>query len=309
MNELIRIATRKSALAMWQARHVRQLLQDAHAGLQVELVPIVTRGDRILDRPLAQIGGKGLFLKELERALLAGEADIAVHSMKDVPAEMEPGLELEVVLERASPFDALVSRDHIQLADLAPGARVGTSSLRRKCQLLAARPDLSVVDLRGNVDTRLRKLDEGQYDAIILACAGLERLGWGDRISQRLQPPEWLPAATQGIIGIQSRAGDHRVQALIGPLAHTDSQLQSRMERTVARLLEGSCQVPLAAYAAVSGNQVRIAGLVGSPDGKRIVRASHEGAASDGQKWAEAVAADLLAQGADDIIRQLESPT
>ncbi len=307
MNELIRIATRKSALAMWQARHVRQLLCDTHAGLEVELVPIVTRGDRILDKPLALIGGKGLFLKELERALLAGEADIAVHSMKDVPAEMEHGLELEVVLERASPFDALVSRDHIQLTDLPVGARVGTSSLRRKCQLLAARPDLSVTDLRGNVDTRLKKLDEGQYDAIILACAGLERLGWGDRISQRLQPPDWLPAATQGIIGIQNRAGDQRVRALIDPLTHQVSLLQSSMERTVARLLEGSCQVPLAAFAEVFADEVKISGLVGSPDGTRIVRASHEGPIGDASKWAESVAADLLAQGADEIIRQLES--
>jgi hydroxymethylbilane synthase len=306
MKNVIRIATRKSALAMWQARHVRQLLQDAHAGLTVELVPIVTRGDRILDKPLALIGGKGLFLKELERALLAGEADIAVHSMKDVPAEMEPGLELEVVLERASPFDALVSRGHVQLADLPAGARVGTSSLRRKCQLLASRPDLSVVDLRGNVDTRLKKLNEGQYDAIILACAGLDRLGWGNHISQRLLPPDWLPAATQGIIGIQGRVGDQQVRALIEPLGHHESLLQSTSERTVARLLEGSCQVPLAAFASISGDHVHIDGLVGSPDGVRIVRAERSGNTEDAGMLAEAVAADLLAQGAGDIIRQLE---
>ena len=208
MSQTLRIATRKSALAMWQARHVQSLLEDAHPGIDVTLVPIVTRGDRIIDRPLAQIGGKGLFLKELERALLDGDADLAVHSMKDVPAEMTGGLVLDVVLPRANPYDAWLSGDGAGFADIAAGSRVGTSSLRRQCQLLALRPDLEVVDLRGNVDTRLRKLGDGEYDAIILACAGLERLGFHEHISHELVPPDWLPAATQGIIGLQHRAGE-----------------------------------------------------------------------------------------------------
>ncbi|NOR18556.1 MAG: hydroxymethylbilane synthase, partial [Xanthomonadales bacterium] len=220
---MIRIATRKSALALWQANHVRALLGEAHAGLEVELVPIVTEGDRIVDRPLSAIGGKGLFLKELERAMLDGKADMAVHSMKDVPALMTPGLVLDAVLPRANPFDALVSRDNRLLNELPEGSRIGTSSLRRQSQLLALRPDLIVDDLRGNVDTRLRKLDEGQYDAIILACAGLERLGWSERITETLQPPDWLPASTQGIIGLQWRAGDSQTAALIEPLADADT--------------------------------------------------------------------------------------
>lgn len=193
---MIRIATRKSALALWQANHVQALLAEAHADLEVELVPIVTEGDRIVDRPLSAIGGKGLFLKELERAMLDGKADMAVHSMKDVPAAMTEGLVVDAVLPRANPFDALVSRDNRLLSELPEGSKIGTSSLRRQSQLLALRPDLVVDDLRGNVDTRLRKLDEGQYDAIILACAGLQRLGWGDRITETLQPPEFLPAST-----------------------------------------------------------------------------------------------------------------
>ena len=219
MNKTLRIATRKSALALWQANHVKTLLHAAHPGLEIELVKIVTEGDRVLDRPLAEIGGKGLFLKELERAMLDGEADLAVHSMKDVPASMADGLVLDAVLPRANPYDALVSGNGRLLADLPAGSRIGTSSLRRKSQLLALRPDLKVDDLRGNVDTRLRKLDEGQYDAIILACAGLERLGLSERITETLQPPDWLPASTQGIIGLQCREDDRDTRALIEPLA------------------------------------------------------------------------------------------
>jgi len=208
MNRTLRIATRKSELALWQANHVADLLRDRHRGLQVELLPMVTQGDVILDKPLAQIGGKGLFLKELERALLDGAADIAVHSMKDVPVEEAPGLVVDVMLARANPFDALLSRDGRRLADLPAGARIGTSSLRRQCQLRSIRPDLEVMDLRGNVNTRARKLRDGQYEAIVLACAGLERLGMDNLITEVLRPPMWLPAATQGTIGVQRRAGD-----------------------------------------------------------------------------------------------------
>jgi hydroxymethylbilane synthase len=273
---------------MWQANHVRSLLEQAHPGLSVELVPIVTRGDRILDRPLAAIGGKGLFLKELERALLDGDADLAVHSMKDVPAEMTPGLTLDVVLPRATPFDAWISRDGSSVDDMPPGSRVGTSSLRRRCQLLAAHPELDVVDLRGNVDTRLRKLAEGEFDAIILACAGLERLGFDGQITQVLGAPDWLPAATQGIIGLQCREADQRILGLIGPLHDTGAGIQARAERIVAAMLEGSCQVPLAVFADLQDSEVSVSALVGT------------------ERVAERVAKRLLQQGAAEIIQSLQ---
>lgn len=304
MTEILRIATRRSALALWQANHVRDLLLAAHPDLEVELVPIVTRGDRILDRPLAEIGGKGLFLKELEQSLLAGESDLAVHSMKDVPAELEDGLALVASLPRATPFDAWIS-DGAGLAELAPGSRVGTSSLRRQCQLAAARPDLKVLPLRGNVDTRLRKREDGEYDAIILACAGLERLGLDGHITEVLGPPDWLPAATQGIIGIECRDGDSDTMQRIAPLADRDATVQTRAERAVARVLQGSCQVPLAAYATVSGDALRVDALVGDPDGKELIRASDHGRAEEAEQVGEAVAADLLDQGADAIIERL----
>jgi hydroxymethylbilane synthase len=306
MSNPVRIATRKSALAMWQARHVQSLLEQAHPGISVELVPIVTRGDQILDRPLAAIGGKGLFLKELERALLDGDADLAVHSMKDVPAEMTPGLVLDVVLPRATPFDAWISRDGSAVEDMPPGSRVGTSSLRRRCQLLAAYPELDVVDLRGNVDTRLRKLSDGEYDAIILACAGLERLGFDDRIIQVLGPPDWLPAATQGIIGLQCRSGDEAILARIQPLHDEAAGIQARAERVVAALLEGSCQVPLAVFADLADGQVTVSGLVGTPDGERIIRASETGSHTEATAIGERVAGRLLQQGAAEIIASLQ---
>jgi hydroxymethylbilane synthase len=306
MSRTIRIATRKSALAMWQARHVQSLLERSHPGTAVRLVPIVTRGDRIIDRPLAQIGGKGLFLKELERALLDGDADLAVHSMKDVPAEMTAGLSLDVVLQRASPFDAWLSRDGAAFDEIAPGSRVGTSSLRRQCQLLAVRPDLEVIDLRGNVDTRLRKLADGEYDAIILACAGLERLGFGDRITHPLTPPDWLPAATQGIIGLQIRAGDSATEDLLAPLNDAAAHTQAVAERAVARILEGNCQVPLAAHAALDDGRLSVSALVGTPDGRRIIRSERRGPAGQAADLGGAVAQDLLQQGAAEIIGGLK---
>ena len=302
---MIRIATRKSALALWQANHVRALLLEAHADLEVELVPIVTEGDRIVDRPLSAIGGKGLFLKELERAMLDGKADMAVHSMKDVPALMTPGLVLDAVLPRANPFDALVSRDKKLLSELAEGSKIGTSSLRRKSQLLALRPDLVVEDLRGNVDTRLRKLDEGQYDAIILACAGLERLGWGDRITETLQPPDWLPASTQGIIALQWREEDQQTRALLEPLADADTLVVANAERAVARVLEASCQVPLAVYGVLKNGTVSLNSQVNTPDGQESVEAAGSAAAEDAVALGEALAADLLKYGAGEIIAGL----
>lgn len=305
MKTTLRIATRKSALALWQANHVRDLLLEAHPGIEIELVKIVTQGDRILDRPLSEIGGKGLFLKELERAMLNGEADLAVHSMKDVPASMEEGLVLDAVLPRANPYDALVSRNDLLLADLTAGSRIGTSSLRRKSQLLALRPDLEVTDLRGNVDTRLRKLDERQYDAIILACAGLERLGLGERITETLQPPDWLPASTQGIIGLQCRGDDARTRSLIKPLADADTMVVASAERSVARVLEATCQVPLAVHAVLDNGVVHLRSVVSTPDGKESIWAVGEAPAPDAVALGERLAADLLKNGAGKIMADL----
>lgn len=302
MPETLTIATRKSALALWQAEHVAGLLREHHPGLQVELLPLVTEGDRILDKPLASIGGKGLFLKELERALLAGQADLAVHSMKDIPVEMTAGLQVDIVLQRANPFDALLSREGLHLHELPDGARIGSSSLRRQCQLLAVRPDLRVLDLRGNVNTRIRKLQEGEYEAIILACAGLERLGLEALITETLPAPAWLPAPAQGTIGLQYVTEDARSRALLLPLNHVETSLRTQAERRVAQLLQGSCQVPLAVYAELYGELLELQGLVGEADGSRILRSQQQGPVTELQQLAEALANDLLQQGADQII-------
>jgi len=304
MKARVRIATRQSMLAMWQARHVRDLLEQAHPGLTVELVPMLTRGDRILDQPLAEIGGKGLFLKELEHALLNNEADLAVHSMKDVPAEMADGLVVDVVLPRANPRDALLSLNNLDLQGLPEGALVGTSSLRRQCQLKAARPDLRVADLRGNVDTRLRKLDEGQYDAIILACAGLERLGLDKRITEALPIPAWLPASTQGIIGLQQRVDDQRLAGLLAPLNDPLTHTCAIAERRVAARLEASCQLPIAVYAE-PGEQLRLHALVGMPDGSGIIRTTASGSLESPRQLGDEAARELLAKGAAEIIESL----
>jgi hydroxymethylbilane synthase len=305
MKEKIVIATRKSELALWQANHVAGLLRDRHPALVVELLPMVTQGDIILDRPLAQIGGKGLFLKELERALLREQADIAVHSMKDVPMEEVPGLTIDVVLERANPCDALLSNSGLGLMELPAGSRVGTSSLRRQCQLMSSRPDLQVADLRGNVNTRIRKLQEGEYDAIILACAGLERLGMAELVTETLAPPAWLPAATQGTIGVQCRQGDSAVSSLIQPLLDPETALRTRAERSVATRLQGSCQVPLAVFATTTSSHLQVTGLVGTPDGLSVLRSEAEGYSSEVDYLAARVAEHLLEQGADQIIASL----
>jgi hydroxymethylbilane synthase len=307
MSETLKIATRKSALALWQAEHVASLLRQQNPGLKVELLPLVTEGDRILDKPLASIGGKGLFLKELERALLDGEAELAVHSMKDVPVEMTPGLVVDVVLQRANPFDALLSRDGTRLHDLPAGARIGSSSLRRQCQLRALRPDLQVVDLRGNVNTRIRKMQDGEYEAIILACAGMERLGFEKLITETLAAPQWLPAPTQGTIGIQYGENDARTRALLQPLNHADTALRTQAERGVARRLQGSCQVPLAVFAEIEGEQLRLQALVGEADGSRLLRDQRIGKLSELETLVEDLAAELLRQGADQIIGRARS--
>jgi len=301
MNTL-RIATRKSALALWQAEHVAALLRAAHPHLAVELVPMTTRGDRILDRPLADIGGKGLFLKELEVALEQHHADIAVHSFKDVPMRLDDGFDIGAVLERADPADAFVAVNFAQLDELPHGARVGTSSLRRQAQLRARRPDLRLLDLRGNVNTRLAKLDNGDYDAIVLACAGLERLALAARIRSRLEPPHWLPAAAQGAIAVELRAGDARTLELIAPLHDEATSRSVAAERAMTRQLEGSCQVPIAAYCIETEIGLHLSGLVGDAASGRLIHAQDDGQLEAPDALGERVAQQLLALGAGELL-------
>lgn len=295
---LLRIATRKSALALWQAEHVAARLRAVHPGLAVELVPMSTRGDEIADRPLATIGGKGLFLKELEVAMLEGRADLAVHSLKDVPAELEPGFVLPAMLPRADAADAFVSNDHATLATLPECARVGTSSLRRQAQLRAARPDLALLDLRGNVNTRLAKLDAGDYDAIVLACAGLERLALAARIRQRLAAPKWLPAPGQAAIAIETRADQPSVLALLAALDDADTRVTVSAERAMNHALGGSCTVPVAAWCVLTERGLHLSGLVGDAMSGRLLRAEAGGAVDQPELLGRTVADALLAQGA-----------
>jgi len=301
MNAL-RIATRQSALALWQAQHVAARLHAAHPAVAIELVPLSTRGDLVLDRPLAAIGGKGLFLRELEVAMLDGRADIAVHSFKDVPMELEPEFALGAVLERADAADAFVSVRYVQLGDLPQGARVGTSSLRRQAQLRALRPDLAITDLRGNVGTRLAKLDAGDYDAIILACAGLDRLGEARRIRSRLAPPRWLPAAAQGAIAIEHRAGDARIAELLAPLDDAETARCVGAERALTRHLQGSCQVPIAAYCVETEHGLHLAGLVGDAATGNLLRAEASADIDAGDTLGRSVAEQLLALGAGALL-------
>lgn len=303
--QILRIATRESALALWQAEHVATRLRQAHVQLQVELVPMTTRGDRILDRPLADIGGKGLFLKELEIAMLEGRADIAVHSLKDVPMEMEPGFELGAILERADPADAFISSRYANLAELPEAARVGTSSLRRQAQLRAARPDLTLLDLRGNVNTRLAKLDDGHYDAIILACAGIDRLGLSARIAARLTAPDWVSAVAQGAIAIEQRSGDRRVAELVAALNDADTARCVGAERAMNLALHGNCHVPIAGYCRETEAGLELLGLVGDVASGRLVRAEAIAPRDDGEALGIHVAQQLLKGGAGEILAAL----
>lgn len=306
MTTTLRIATRKSPLALWQASHVADLLRAQHPGLNTELVLLSTQGDNIMDVPLAKIGGKALFVKELEQAMLDGRADIAVHSMKDVPMELPPGLSLPVIGERDDPRDALVSNRCRTLAELPAGAIIGTSSLRRAAQLRAARPDLVIRDCRGNVQTRLAKLDANEYDAIILAAAGLKRLGLHDRIAAVLTVEESLPACGQGAIAIECRSDDASTQKLIAPLNHPASALRVRAERALNRHLQGGCQVPIAGYAEfVDADTLHLAALVAATDGSRVLRAAQQGNADDPERLGVAVAELLLAQGAGRILQDI----
>lgn len=304
----LRIATRQSRLALWQAEHVAALLRAAHPGLKVELVPMTTQGDRILDRPLASIGGKGLFIKELELAMSEHRADIAVHSMKDVPSELPPGMVLAAMLPRADPRDAFVSLRHKDFASLPQGARVGTSSLRRQCQLKYARPDLELITLRGNVDTRLRKLDEQQYDAIILAAAGLIRLGLESRITQYFDYEHSLPAVGQGIIGIECRADDARNIDFVRALNDAEAWQCCLAERAFAQRLEGSCQSPIAGFATLTGKQLQLHGVIGSPDGREVYRGANTGASADARAIGVALAERLLKDGAEQLLNRLREP-
>ncbi|MDD9892920.1 MAG: hydroxymethylbilane synthase [Gammaproteobacteria bacterium] len=304
--DLLRIATRKSPLALWQAEHVRDQLEALHPGLEVELLPMTTSGDELLSQPLSQVGGKGLFLKELERAMLNGDADMAVHSMKDVPPVLPNGLGLVAILERHTPEDAFVSNDYDNIDALPQGATVGTASLRRTTQLKALRPDLNITLLRGNLQTRLRKLDDGEYAAIILAYAGLERMGLADRIRQRLTADIMVPAVGQGALGLEARLDDPLVASLVQPLVCDDTTACVTAERTLSERLGGSCSVPIGAYATKSGDTLTLSGLVGKTDGSQVLTAELSGPASDAKNLGEQVANALIAQGAQNILDELK---
>ncbi|OGT30118.1 MAG: hydroxymethylbilane synthase [Gammaproteobacteria bacterium RBG_16_51_14] len=302
---MTRIATRKSPLALWQAEHVRQKLQEAHPGLNIELIGMQTQGDRFLDAPLAYAGGKGLFIKELEQALLADQADIAVHSMKDVTIDLPEQLELAVILAREDARDVFISNHYACLDALPEAARVGTSSVRRQSQLRHRRPDLTIIDLRGNVGTRLRRLDAGEYDAIILAAAGIRRLGLSDRITQTLEQDVLLPAIGQGAIGIECRKGDVTTLDLIRPLNNRDTQLCVHAERAFSGRLYGGCQLPIAAHATINGQKLSLTGLVGRIDGTEIIRDTAQGMTDHIEETGRGLAERLLSRGADKILNEI----
>ena len=301
----VRIATRKSALALWQAEYVKAKLEHFHPDIHVELVPMTTKGDVILDTPLAKVGGKGLFVKELEVAMLENRADIAVHSMKDVPVEFPDGLGLEVICPREDPRDAFISNTINSFAELPQGAIVGTSSLRRQCQIKALRPDLDIRDLRGNVNTRLAKLDKGEYDAIILAAAGMIRLKMPERIQEFIEPEVMLPANGQGAVGIECRTDDDTIKALLAPLGCETTRIRVLAERAMNRALEGGCQVPIGSYAVIENQQVYLRGLVGAVDGSTIITDNVTGDTANAEQLGLSLAEKLLAQGADVILKQV----
>ncbi len=301
----IKIATRKSPLALWQAEEVARQLKQHYPELDIELVKMVSKGDKILDAPLAKVGGKGLFVKELEQAMLDGEADIAVHSMKDVPMEFPEGLHLPVIMEREDPTDAFVSNTYNSLDDLPANARIGSSSLRRQLQIKEIMPDAEMLNLRGNVNSRLQKLDDGQFDAIILASAGLIRLEFEQRIRQRIPPEQSLPSVGQGAVGIECRVNDERIESLIAPLNHADTHTRLTAERAMNHRLNGGCQVPIAGYATLDGDMLYLRGLVGRPDGSEVVRGDIRGARGDAAELGRQLAEQLLADGADVILREM----
>jgi len=301
----IRIGTRGSQLALWQANHVKGLLEAAHPGLTAELVTITTTGDRVQDRSLLEMGGKGAFVKEIEEALLGDEIDIAVHSMKDVPVTLPDGLHLPVVCKREDPRDGFIANAYEHPRDMPAGARIGTSSLRRRCQLMARFPELEVAEIRGNVDTRLRKLDEGQYHAIVLAAAGLRRLGWAERITTLLDPADSLPAMGQGTIGIEARAGDTATEERMRAIEDPDTAVRTRAEWALNRRMQGGCEVPMGGYAELEGDRLRLRGLVGEPDGSRLIEDEVNGPAAEAEALGEELARRLLAAGAEAILERM----
>ena len=305
MAKPIRIATRKSPLALWQAEEVSRQLKLHHPGIDIELIKIVSRGDKILDAPLAKVGGKGLFVKELEQSMLDGESDIAVHSMKDVPMEFPPGLHLPVIMQREDPRDAFVSNHFQSLAELPANARIGTSSLRRQLQIKEAMPDAVMLDLRGNVNSRLEKLDRGDFDAIILASAGLIRLGFHSRISSHIEAEQSLPAIGQGAVGIECRENDQAIMDLLQPLNHADTHIRLLAERAMNHRLHGGCQVPIAGYATLDADEIFLRGLVGRPDGSEVVRGDIRGPASQAEQLGNSLAEQLLQQGAETILKDI----
>ncbi len=301
----LRIATRGSPLALWQAEHVQARLEALHPQMKVSLLTMKTRGDKLLDAPLAKVGGKGLFVKELEAGLLDGRADLAVHSLKDVPVQFPDGLELALVMEREDPRDAFVSNTYDSLASMPAGSLVGTSSLRRQTQVRERYPELEVDWLRGNVNTRLAKLDAGEFDAIILAASGLQRLGFNERIRAAIEPEECLPAIGQGVLGLEIRSDDEELRELIAPLAHAETTLRITAERALNQTLNGGCQVPIAGYAVLEGDQLFLRGLVGEPDGSEILRAQLRGHSDQAHELGVELAQQLLAQGAGRILERL----
>jgi len=305
LRKQIRIGTRGSALALWQAEWVKSEIEKRYPGMTVTLTKIKTTGDKILDVPLAKVGGKGLFVKEIEEAMLANEIDIAVHSMKDVPTFFPDGLHLACITKREDPRDALLSRNKVMFKDLPKGANVGTSSLRRQAQIMNVRPDFVIHQLRGNVDTRLRKLKEGQFDAIILAAAGVKRLGLAENVTEYIDPGISLPAIGQGALGIECRVDDRELNDLIAFFNHADSRTCVTGERALLRRLEGGCQVPIACYGQMMDGKLHLTGLVGSVDGKRIIKDSIEGAPDKAEKLGVTLAEKLLTQGADVILREV----
>ncbi|SFV86072.1 Porphobilinogen deaminase [hydrothermal vent metagenome] len=303
MNKTLKIATRKSPLALWQAEHVKARLEAHHPSLNIELVKMTTQGDQILHSPLSKIGGKGLFIKELEQGMLAGEADIAVHSMKDVPYEIPPGFELGAILKRENPFDAFVSNHFDSINDLPQGATVGTCSMRRIVQLKAIRPDIEILDLRGNVNTRLKKLDDGEYDAIILACAGLIRLGFEDRIKQQIPEDQSLPAVGQGAVGIEIRENDTEILDLIAPLIDIETTYRVSAERAMNARLEGGCSSPVAGFSTIDNDQITLTGLVGNVDSGVILKRQVFGNVAESEALGVELANELISLGARDILK------
>ena len=301
---MLKIATRKSPLALWQAEFVKSKLEDIYPDLKVELVKMTTQGDQILNSPLSKIGGKSLFIKELEVGIMEGRADIAVHSMKDVPYELPQGFEIGAILERENPFDAFVSNDFNSIHDLPIGAKLGSCSLRRIVQVKAMRPDLEILDLRGNVNTRLKKLDDGEYDAIILACSGLTRLGFDNRIKQDLSPDDSLPAVGQGALGIEIKANDHEISGLIKPLIHQKTQIEVNAERALNTALQGGCSVAIGAFATSEDSKLTLSGMVGNVDSGEIIRVQETGETSKAIDLGIRAAKKLLSLGARELLNE-----